>query len=317
MTNRTRRAERSPVLGVEVPAVPAIKVPIEAALLKSKMSVPTAGDDKSAQDATSPTAAASGAPQPSSAQPAIVEDVIALAASAQGGENARDTEAAGKPAAATGNVNPSSNSTRSSFPLSASAFGTALASAERVAPSASEETASGAGGAGRDKTSATLPVVSVTTPRMTASQIGASFTASASAALGSDQAEQLPRDLAMQIVQSMRVQLAAGGGTAQIQLEPSHLGEMTISLHVNQTGQVDARLEAANPAVREWLQTNQHALKSALADQQLTLDRLEIAEPPESRDADRREHQQQSPRDDRSQRRATRSGVGQLFEVVA
>jgi flagellar hook-length control protein FliK len=160
--------------------------------------------------------------------------------------------------------------------------------------------------------------VSVTSPMLSTSSRSALL-----GSMGAGSAELTAADpaaaptLAMQIVESIRLQWSDRGGTARIQLDPSHLGAVTISLDVDASGQVAARLEAANPAVREWLHSNQQWLKSALADQQLTLDRLDVAEPPESRDADRRERHQPSPRERGSSRRSARPGTGDVFEVVA
>jgi hypothetical protein len=124
-------------------------------------------------------------------------------------------------------------------------------------------------------------------------------------------------DTTAQIVQALRLQRTAHGGTAQIRLEPHHFGALNVSIRVDQ-GQVIARLEAEVPAVREWLQTNQTWLRSSLADQNLTLDRLEIADMASVRDEQRRgedgsrQHREEQPRP-----RRRRPETGELFEVVA
>jgi flagellar hook-length control protein FliK len=252
-----------------------------------------------------------------SAATAAAADAAVTAVSAAFAGTADDVaDPAGKNASAINKeVNPPNFTPRSSASISAQALSALASAAARSTRSLSDETVSPAAG-GRDRASSFLPLVSLTASRLTAGQVAASLTAYATTNVGVDQSESLSRDLATQIVQSLRMQWTAGGGTAQIQLEPSHLGEMTISLHVSQTGEVDARLEAASPVVREWLQTNQQALKSALAEHHLTLDRLEVAEPPESRDAEGRERQQQAFRDDRSQHRSARANTGDVFEVV-
>jgi flagellar hook-length control protein FliK len=296
-------------------------------LLKSKLSSSTENADAGAtdqnrvvaRDAAAPAAIASGAPGPqSSAAPAeIFEDVVQLANDASAAvEDGKPIDAAAKSAAGSDKATSQSNvSSRISSSISTQDVGKLLSAAARAARS-SDDTPAPAAALNRDRSSSFLPIASVTTARLNTAQLGASFTVQPDTSLGLDSGEPMARDLATQIVQSIRMQWTAGAGAAQIQLEPSHLGEMTISLHVNQTGQVEVRLEAASPVVREWLQTNQHALKGALADQQLTLDRLEVAEPPESRDADRREGQQQS-HHGRSHRRSTRDNTGDVFEVVA
>jgi flagellar hook-length control protein FliK len=135
--------------------------------------------------------------------------------------------------------------------------------------------------------------------------------------LATGQSSSLPAETSSQIVQSMRLQLAHGGGTAQIRLEPQHFGELTVSIRVDH-GQVVARLEADTPVVREWLQTNQSWLRSSLAEQNLTLDRFEVGEAGESRGGDRRHGDSaQSNREDRPRQRRPRPDTGELFEVVA
>jgi flagellar hook-length control protein FliK len=124
---------------------------------------------------------------------------------------------------------------------------------------------------------------------------------------------------ANQIVQTLKLQWARGGGAAEIQLEPSHLGELRIALKV-EARQVSARLEAEAPVVREWLQSNQTVLRQGLADQNLTLDRLEIVEPRssrESRDADRQDSRGRDGQSRSRQGRRRRDQGGELFEVVA
>jgi hypothetical protein len=70
---------------------------------------------------------------------------------------------------------------------------------------------------------------------------------------------------------------------------------------------------------REWLQANQAQLRQALSTHNLTLERLEITEPPaETRHDERRdEASSQESRDDRWQRRPRRRDTGELFEIVA
>jgi len=123
---------------------------------------------------------------------------------------------------------------------------------------------------------------------------------------------------AAQIVQAIRLQWSQGGGEAHIRLQPEHFGEMTVSVKVDQ-GIVTARLQAEQPVAREWLQANQAQLRQALSTHNLTLERLEIAEPPaETRHDERRdEASSQESRDDRWQRRPRRRDTGELFEIVA
>ena len=130
-------------------------------------------------------------------------------------------------------------------------------------------------------------------------------------------ADALPADTSTQIVQAIRMQMLRDGGEAHIRLDPRQFGDMTVRIRVDQ-GQVTARVEADTPVVREWLQSNQHVLRQSLAGQQLTLDRLEVHEPPES-NGGRQEDPSEREQDRRQQRdqRRRRPDTGELFEVVA
>ena len=131
----------------------------------------------------------------------------------------------------------------------------------------------------------------------------------------------LPDETTQQIVQAVRLQVTRGGGEAHIRLEPRHLGELTITVRV-ENGQVSARLQAESPVVREYLQTHQGLLRESLADQQLTLGKYEVAEPPaESRDGERRafdERRFQGERQAPRKRQAPSSNTPfEPFDVVA
>jgi flagellar hook-length control protein FliK len=82
-------------------------------------------------------------------------------------------------------------------------------------------------------------------------------------------------DTPHRLVQSLRMQFLRGGGDAVVQLQPEHLGPVTVSLRVEQ-GSVEARITAANPVVAEWLQANHETLREGLQASGLTLDRLQV-----------------------------------------
>ena len=120
-------------------------------------------------------------------------------------------------------------------------------------------------------------------------------------------------------MQAIRLQVTRNGGEATIRLEPKHLGELSITVRVDQ-GQVNARLQAESPVVREYLQSHQNLLRESLADQQLTLGKFEVAEPPaESRSSERRSPEERAYAGDRQQRRRQPSPDTPFepFEVVA
>ena len=127
-------------------------------------------------------------------------------------------------------------------------------------------------------------------------------------------AHDVPAANAAEIVQAIRMQFLGGGGEAHIRLEPNHFGEVTVSVRVDQ-GTVAVRLQAEVPAVREWLQTHQQMLRQGLAEQQLTLDRIEIVEPSstESRERHGERHREERPR--RDARRASRDDAQSTFEL--
>ena len=100
-------------------------------------------------------------------------------------------------------------------------------------------------------------------------------------------------DTPHRLVQSLRMQFLRGGGDAVVQLRPEHLGEVTVSLRVEQ-GSVAARITAADPVVAEWLQAHQGSLREGLQANGLTLERLTIDR--DGRSPDRRERREPPPR---------------------
>jgi flagellar hook-length control protein FliK len=121
-----------------------------------------------------------------------------------------------------------------------------------------------------------------------------------------------------QLVRSIRLQWAQGGGDAVIRLEPRHFGDVRVALRVDQ-GQVTARLNVEAPAAREWLQNNQTWLRGSLSDHGLTLSRLEVTEPAnESFDHGRRQTDREAAREksqDQGHRRPRKPSTGERFET--
>jgi len=168
------------------------------------------------------------------------------------------------------------------------------------------------------------PSAAVTpTSRLTASMMTALMPASAAPMLAGQTGAPAPVlvDLPSagttdQIIQAIRLQWTKGGGEAHIRLEPRQFGDLTVSVSVNQ-GQVVARLQADTPIAREWLQANHQVLRQGLADQQLTLARLEVSEPSaETRHGAPRDGQP-SQQDGRRPRRPRTPDVGETFDIVA
>jgi hypothetical protein len=84
-------------------------------------------------------------------------------------------------------------------------------------------------------------------------------------------------DLRRQIVQTIRMQWLNGVGDVRVTLQPEYLGEITVSLRVEQ-GTVSAHVNAEVPEVRAWITAHEPLLRAGLSDQGLTLDRLVVAE---------------------------------------
>jgi flagellar hook-length control protein FliK len=84
-------------------------------------------------------------------------------------------------------------------------------------------------------------------------------------------------DTVRQLVQTMRMQFRDGIGDAIVRLRPEHLGEVSISLRVEQ-GSVSATVQAEVAAVRHWLETHEGTLRSGLAEQGLHLEKFVVRE---------------------------------------
>jgi flagellar hook-length control protein FliK len=115
------------------------------------------------------------------------------------------------------------------------------------------------------------------------------------------------------IIQTLRLQMRDGVGTAVVQLEPDYLGAVSISLRV-ENGMVTATMHAENPEVRGWMEANASLLRESLASQGLTLDRLIVTDDriAEDRSPNGRQHQQHQP----ARRRPRRDNDATTFEVV-
>ncbi|MDE3154000.1 MAG: flagellar hook-length control protein FliK [Acidobacteriota bacterium] len=73
-----------------------------------------------------------------------------------------------------------------------------------------------------------------------------------------------------QIIQGLQMQWQNGVGQATIQLNPEHLGNVSVSLQVHD-GRVTAQLQASTPEVRNWIQQHAQDLQAALETQGLQL----------------------------------------------
>ena len=111
------------------------------------------------------------------------------------------------------------------------------------------------------------------------------------------------------LVQAMRVTAKAGGWEATVRLKPEHLGEVTIALRVDGKN-VSAIVQAESAGVRQWLMSQEDAVRSGMSEHGLQLDRFTV-----SKDGQRREAEEQQPQQQR--RRPRENGQAtQRFEIV-
>jgi flagellar hook-length control protein FliK len=114
------------------------------------------------------------------------------------------------------------------------------------------------------------------------------------------------------LIEAMRVTAKTGGWEATVRLKPQHLGEVTIALRVD-GDTVSATVNAEIAGVRQWLRSQEEAVRSGMAEHGLTLDRFHV-----QRDGQRsrRDAQQRDQPSYPRPRRAPESGT-ERFEVVA
>jgi hypothetical protein len=133
------------------------------------------------------------------------------------------------------------------------------------------------------------------------------------------EAQTAPTELpvADQIVQAMRIQWRDGRGEATVTLHPEFLGNVSISLRVEQGG-LTAVVRAEESQVREWIQANIGLLRERLQDQGLTLQKFEVSDGYQTPYEQPRENRGNSRPVTRQTRRQSRTtDTDQAFEVTA
>jgi len=125
----------------------------------------------------------------------------------------------------------------------------------------------------------------------------------------------LDSELPGQIVQAIRVQVDNGTSEARLRLNPGFLGNVSIAIRIEGESVV-ASLQASDPQVREWMRTNEQALRQSLADQGLQLEQLVIVE--EEQAASDEEHADTRRQQDQEQQtpRRRRPSADSTFEFV-
>jgi flagellar hook-length control protein FliK len=112
------------------------------------------------------------------------------------------------------------------------------------------------------------------------------------------------------LVQAMRVIARPGAWEATVRLNPEHLGDVSIALRVERNS-VSAVVNAEAAGVRQWLESQEQAVRSGMAEHGLNLDRFIVQRDGQRREAEP-EQQQESPRRQPRQRQAS----SQRFEIV-
>jgi flagellar hook-length control protein FliK len=105
------------------------------------------------------------------------------------------------------------------------------------------------------------------------------------------------------LIQAMRVIARPGAWEATVRLKPEHLGDLTIAVRVERNT-VTAIVNAEAAAVRQWLESQEQALRSGMAEHGLQLDRFLVqrdpreqgGQPQDRETGRRRKPQQEMPR---------------------
>jgi flagellar hook-length control protein FliK len=125
-----------------------------------------------------------------------------------------------------------------------------------------------------------------------------------------------PEEQATQIVRSMRLHWRGANGEATLRLQPDHLGQVFVSVRV-ENGTVSATVRAETPAAQQWIQQHQQQLRDALDAQGLRMAQFHVTSNPDDRprrDQDQDQNQDASGR--RSRPRARNDDAGdRRFEV--
>ena len=112
-----------------------------------------------------------------------------------------------------------------------------------------------------------------------AASLGAPATADSSSAVrsvpGAAFEAALAPEVHAQLVDAVRLKADQGGGQARITLNPTFLGELEIDVRIAGNSVV-ASVHASNSDVREWIRTNESALRQSLADQGLSLNQFVV-----------------------------------------
>jgi flagellar hook-length control protein FliK len=163
-------------------------------------------------------------------------------------------------------------------------------------------------------------VTSIVTTHTEASQLlGTSASGSASGLASQIAAQVADTDAAQQVIRSMRLQWNGSVGEAQLRLQPEHLGQVLVSVRVDQ-GAVSATLQADSASAQQWIQTHQQELRQALQEQGLRVTEFTVTTNPDDRQRQNASQQQDQPRDQQQSNTRSRGdrqpSNGRTFEIL-
>lgn len=116
------------------------------------------------------------------------------------------------------------------------------------------------------------------------------------------------------MVRSIRIQAGQEqGGEARLQLRPEHLGQVAVTIRVEQ-GAVTAHVQAESPQAQRWIEGHQQELRSSLREQGLEVRSLTVTTDPDRREQ-RREGQARERLPKPRGRAAGPDGEAPRFEV--
>jgi flagellar hook-length control protein FliK len=112
------------------------------------------------------------------------------------------------------------------------------------------------------------------------------------------------------LVQAMRVISRPGAWEANVRLKPEHLGDVSIAVRVERNT-VSAVVNAEASGVRQWLESQEQAVRSGMAEHGLHLERFVV-----QRDGQRRDAEPQQQPESRRQSPRRQAATTERFEIV-
>ena len=164
--------------------------------------------------------------------------------------------------------------------------------------------------AAEDGGRATGPVVAPAASPAAPAAAPVQVTAAAAAAAPQTTAQTPEAESLGRLVQAMRVISRPGAWEANVRLKPEHLGDVNIAVRVERNT-VSAVVNAEAAGVRQWLESQEQAVRSGMAEHGLHLERFVV-----QRDGQRREPQHQDPQESPRHRARRPAASTERFEIV-